>query len=163
MIAAAWQHMIADTAVPMLLVLPLCSLTMQELARAKDAAVANEDYDEAKRLKASIERLKAGGVLCYIPVPAKHAVVYDMPPCCMQVVMCFGLLAVRTVHNSTPPNDACEAFICEHANWPHQHAEVWRQNYAIAHPAVLPHIADGWWQNSAAGGAQAAGSGARGL
>jgi hypothetical protein len=34
--------------------------TLQELARAKDAAVASEDYDEAKRLKASIERLKVG-------------------------------------------------------------------------------------------------------
>lgn len=31
---------------------------VQELARAKDAAVAAEDYDEAKRLKAAIERLK---------------------------------------------------------------------------------------------------------
>jgi hypothetical protein len=30
----------------------------QELACAKEAAVAAEDYDEAKRLKASIERLK---------------------------------------------------------------------------------------------------------
>jgi hypothetical protein len=33
---------------------------VQELARAKDAAVAAEDYDEAKRLKAAIERLKVG-------------------------------------------------------------------------------------------------------
>ncbi len=31
---------------------------IRELARAKDLAVANEDYDEAKRLKASIDRLK---------------------------------------------------------------------------------------------------------
>jgi hypothetical protein len=37
---------------------------LQELARAKDAAVAAEDYDEAKRLKASIERLKVGGQQC---------------------------------------------------------------------------------------------------
>lgn len=29
--------------------------------RQKDAAVANEEYDEAKRLKASIDRLKASG------------------------------------------------------------------------------------------------------
>mmetsp|Transcript_16128 Transcript_16128/g.44039 ORF Transcript_16128/g.44039 Transcript_16128/m.44039 type:complete len:886 (+) Transcript_16128:261-2918(+) len=34
---------------------------IRELARAKDAAVANEDYDEAKRLKASIDRLKVVG------------------------------------------------------------------------------------------------------
>jgi centrosomal protein CEP104 len=33
---------------------------IRELARAKDTAVANEDYDEAKRLKASIDRLKVG-------------------------------------------------------------------------------------------------------
>ncbi len=32
---------------------------LRDLARAKDLAVANEDYDEAKRLKASIDRLKA--------------------------------------------------------------------------------------------------------
>lgn len=31
---------------------------MQELVRLKDAAVAAEDYDEAKHLKSSIERLK---------------------------------------------------------------------------------------------------------
>lgn len=33
---------------------------LQELVRLKDAAVAAEDYDEAKRLKGSIERLKVG-------------------------------------------------------------------------------------------------------
>lgn len=40
--------------------LPCCAAPccVQELARAKDAAVAAEDYDEAKRLKAAIERLK---------------------------------------------------------------------------------------------------------
>lgn len=31
---------------------------MRELAKAKDAAVAAEDYDEAKRLKLSIDRLR---------------------------------------------------------------------------------------------------------
>jgi centrosomal protein CEP104 len=31
---------------------------IRDLARAKDMAVANEDYDEAKRIKASIERLR---------------------------------------------------------------------------------------------------------
>ena len=31
---------------------------IRELARAKDAAVAREDYDEAKRIKAGIDRLK---------------------------------------------------------------------------------------------------------
>lgn len=35
-----------------------CLQIMQELVRAKEAAVAAEDYDEAKRLKAAIERLK---------------------------------------------------------------------------------------------------------
>lgn len=40
------------------MVMVFCLLILQELARAKDAAVAAEDYDEAKRLKASIERLK---------------------------------------------------------------------------------------------------------
>jgi len=34
---------------------------IRDLARAKDLAVANEDYDEAKRLKASIDRLKVVG------------------------------------------------------------------------------------------------------
>ncbi|KAG1659551.1 hypothetical protein FOA52_015355 [Chlamydomonas sp. UWO 241] len=34
---------------------------IRELARAKDAAVAREDYDEAKRIKASIDRLKVVG------------------------------------------------------------------------------------------------------
>eukprot|EP00195_Chlamydomonas_chlamydogama_P012277 CAMPEP_0202901254 /NCGR_PEP_ID=MMETSP1392-20130828/14151_1 /ASSEMBLY_ACC=CAM_ASM_000868 /TAXON_ID=225041 /ORGANISM="Chlamydomonas chlamydogama, Strain SAG 11-48b" /LENGTH=824 /DNA_ID=CAMNT_0049587793 /DNA_START=202 /DNA_END=2677 /DNA_ORIENTATION=+ len=34
---------------------------IRELARLKDMAVANEDYDEAKRLKASIDRLKVVG------------------------------------------------------------------------------------------------------
>ena len=34
---------------------------IRELARAKDAAVAREDYDEAKRIKAGIDRLKVGG------------------------------------------------------------------------------------------------------
>lgn len=33
---------------------------IRDLARAKDMAVANEDYDEAKRLKASIDRLRVG-------------------------------------------------------------------------------------------------------
>ena len=33
---------------------------IRELARAKDAAVAREDYDEAKRIKAGIDRLKVG-------------------------------------------------------------------------------------------------------
>jgi centrosomal protein CEP104 len=32
-----------------------------ELARSKDAAVAREDYDEAKRIKAGIDRLKVVG------------------------------------------------------------------------------------------------------
>jgi len=31
---------------------------IRELARGKDAAVAREDYDEAKRIKAGIDRLK---------------------------------------------------------------------------------------------------------
>jgi hypothetical protein len=34
---------------------PLCSCSSWQL---QDLAVANEDYDEAKKLKASIERLK---------------------------------------------------------------------------------------------------------
>ncbi|GAX83265.1 hypothetical protein CEUSTIGMA_g10691.t1 [Chlamydomonas eustigma] len=34
---------------------------IRELARAKDAAVAREDYDEAKRIKAGIDRLKVVG------------------------------------------------------------------------------------------------------
>jgi hypothetical protein len=34
---------------------------IRELSRLKDAAVAAEEYDEAKRLKAAIERLKVGG------------------------------------------------------------------------------------------------------
>ncbi|KAJ9516820.1 hypothetical protein QJQ45_027229 [Haematococcus lacustris] len=37
------------------------AVKIRELARAKDLAVANEDYDEAKRLKASIDRLKVVG------------------------------------------------------------------------------------------------------
>lgn len=37
---------------------------IRELARAKDTAVANEDYDEAKRLKASIDRLKVRACVC---------------------------------------------------------------------------------------------------
>lgn len=34
---------------------------IREMAKAKDAAVAREDYDEAKRIKASIDRLKVVG------------------------------------------------------------------------------------------------------
>lgn len=37
-----------------------CGVLLQELVVAKEAAVAAEDYDEAKRLKGSIERLKVG-------------------------------------------------------------------------------------------------------
>jgi hypothetical protein len=33
---------------------------VRDLARLKEAAVAAEEYDEAKRLKAAIERLKVG-------------------------------------------------------------------------------------------------------
>lgn len=47
---------------------------VQELARAKDAAVAAEDYDEAKRIKAAIERLKVSSLpmiwCCIDAVPA---------------------------------------------------------------------------------------------
>ena len=48
---------------------------IRELARGKDAAVAREDYDEAKRIKAGIDRLKVsykGSVaqrMSYISVP----------------------------------------------------------------------------------------------
>eukprot|EP00798_Chlamydomonas_sp_ICE-L_P028474 gene28474-31624_t len=54
---------------------------IRELAVLKDKAVANEDYDEAKRLKASIERLRVRGgsylfftatfryIICYLPLP----------------------------------------------------------------------------------------------
>lgn len=37
---------------------PTTAAKIRELVAQKDAAVANEEYDEAKRLKASIERLK---------------------------------------------------------------------------------------------------------
>jgi centrosomal protein CEP104 len=61
--AAAWRNMLAHVAMP----LPTIAMpTLQELARAKDAAVASEDYDEAKRLKASIERLKVRGQQCIV-------------------------------------------------------------------------------------------------
>jgi len=44
-----------------------CLQIMQELVRAKEAAVAAEDYDEAKRLKAAIERLKVCAAGRYMP------------------------------------------------------------------------------------------------
>ncbi|KAF6260813.1 flagellar associated protein [Scenedesmus sp. NREL 46B-D3] len=48
---------------------------IKELARAKDAAVAAEDYDEAKRLKASIERLKmVGGKIAQLEARKRLAV-----------------------------------------------------------------------------------------
>lgn len=40
------------------MMLVLVGVCLQELVHAKEAAVAAEDYDEAKRLKAAIERLK---------------------------------------------------------------------------------------------------------
>jgi len=40
---------------------PVTAGKIREINKQKEAAVANEDYDEAKRLKLAIERLKAVG------------------------------------------------------------------------------------------------------
>lgn len=40
---------------------PITASRIRDIAAAKDAAVLNEDYDEAKRLKSQIEKLKAIG------------------------------------------------------------------------------------------------------
>ncbi|KAF8056211.1 CEP104 [Scenedesmus sp. PABB004] len=48
---------------------------IKELVRLKDAAVAAEDYDEAKRIKGSIERLKAvGGKVAQLEARKRSAV-----------------------------------------------------------------------------------------
>jgi hypothetical protein len=80
----------------LLLLLACCLPSLQELARAKDAAVAAEDYDEAKRLKASIERLKVCSKRCAASTAAVPQ--HPCPLSCMLGIAWHCTSAVVTCH-----------------------------------------------------------------